>query len=45
MVFDENELSDSGKAILDASRNSIATAWLKGIVENGITRHLKKTRA
>lgn len=32
MALDENELSDSGKAILDASRNSIATAWLKGIV-------------
>lgn len=32
MALDENELTDNGKAILDASRNSVVAAWGKGIV-------------
>jgi len=30
MPLNESELSDEGKAILDASRDSIAMSWLKG---------------
>lgn len=31
MPINENELSDEGKAILDASRDSIGVSWAKGI--------------
>jgi len=31
MPMNENELSDEGKAILDASRDSIGISWAKGI--------------
>ena len=30
--MDEKNLSEAGKAILDASRDSIATSWAKGLV-------------
>jgi len=32
MPINESELSDEGKAILDASRDSIGLSWVKGIV-------------
>jgi hypothetical protein len=31
MALDEKQLSDQGKAILDASRDSLVVSWVKGI--------------